>query len=38
MWDNRAVMHYAVNDYDGYRRLLHRTTVEGEIPRGAAAD
>jgi len=38
MWDNRAVMHYAVNDYDGYRRLLHRTTVEGEVPRGAAAD
>ena len=38
MWDNRAVMHYAVNDYDGYRRLLYRTTVEGEVPRGAAAD
>jgi taurine dioxygenase len=36
MWDNRAVMHYAVNDYDGHRRLLHRTMVEGEAPRGPA--
>jgi taurine dioxygenase len=37
MWDNRAVMHYAVNDYDGHRRLLHRTMVEGEAPRGGGA-
>lgn len=34
IWDNRAVIHQAVNDYDGYRRLLHRTTVGSEIPRG----
>ena len=26
IWDNRATLHYAVNDYDGYRRLLYRTT------------
>ena len=32
MWDNRAVLHLAVNDYDGYRRLLHRTTAGSEIP------
>jgi taurine dioxygenase len=32
MWDNRAVVHLAVNDYDGYRRLLHRTTVASERP------
>ena len=32
MWDNRAVAHLAVNDYDGYRRLLHRTTVGSERP------
>ncbi|MEM7119653.1 MAG: TauD/TfdA family dioxygenase [Pseudomonadota bacterium] len=35
MWDNRAVLHLAVNDYDGYRRLLHRTTAGSEIPVGA---
>jgi taurine dioxygenase len=32
--DNRCTMHLAVNDYDGYRRLLYRTTVGGERPRG----
>lgn len=26
IWDNRASLHYAVNDYDGYDRLLYRTT------------
>lgn len=36
VWDNRAVIHLAVNDYDGYRRLLHRTTAGRERPFGAA--
>jgi taurine dioxygenase len=36
IWDNRAVMHLAVNDYDGHRRLLHRTTAGRERPRGVA--
>lgn len=34
IWDNRCLLHLAVNDYDGSRRLLHRTTVAGEAPVG----
>ena len=37
IWDNRAVIHLAVNDYDGHRRLLHRTTAGRERPYGAGA-
>ena len=27
MWDNRALLHRATGGYDGYDRLLHRTTI-----------
>ena len=32
MWDNRCTMHFAEGGYDGYLRVMHRTTVQGEVP------
>lgn len=29
MWDNRCTLHNPVNDYHGYRRLMHRITLAG---------
>ena len=32
MWDNRCVNHCAQGGYQGYKRLLHRTTLAGDRP------
>ena len=31
MWDNRSVLHTATGGYEGYDRLLHRTTISGRL-------
>ena len=32
LWDNRSTHHYPINDYHGYRRLLHRVSLKGSRP------
>jgi len=38
MWDNRATMHYAIDDYGDVERRMRRVTVRGTTPVGPSGN
>ena len=32
VWDNRCTQHYALDDYQGFERLMYRVSVQGDRP------
>jgi alpha-ketoglutarate-dependent taurine dioxygenase len=32
MWGSRSVQHYAIDDYEGFERVMYRVTLEGTRP------